>query len=105
VVVVSVTVVEVVEVTVVTVVLDTVLVLEVVVVAMQLSNVLSWYRSIASFRYATALHQSLKSLIKPEPLQPKISSAFATLPLVSRDTIVFNSAETSTQVPDAACRM
>ena len=81
----------------------TVLVLEVVVVATQLSNVLSWYRSIASFRYATALHESLKSLIKPEPLQPKIS--LATLPLVSRDTIVFNSAETSTQVPDAACRM
>ena len=35
---------------VVAVVLDTVLVLEVVVVAMQLSNVLSWYRTIASFR-------------------------------------------------------
>lgn len=82
---------------------DTVLVLEVVVVATHLSNVLSWYRSIASFKYATALHESLKSLIRPDPLHPKTLSA--TTPLVSRDTIVFNSDDALRQVPEAACKM
>ena len=82
---------------------DTVLVLEVVVVATHLSNVLSWYRSIASFKYATALHESLKSLIRPDPLHPKTFSD--TTPLVNLDTIVFNSADASRQVPEAACKM
>ena len=82
----------------------TVLVLEVVVVAMQSANVLSWYRSIASFRYPTALHDSLKSLISPEPLQPNTPSSPETTPLVSRDTIVFNSAAAARHVPAAACK-
>ena len=93
----------VVELTVVTVAVVVVLVLEVVVVATHLSNVLSWYRSIASFKYATALHESLKSLIRPDPLHPKTFSD--TTPFVSRDTIVFNSADASRHVPEAACKM
>ena len=81
-----------------------VLVLEVVVVATQSENVLSWYRSIASFRYPTALHDSLKSLISPEPLQPNTSSSPETTPLVSRDTIVFSTADAARHVPAAACK-
>jgi hypothetical protein len=57
-------------------------VLVVVVVAMQLSNVLSWNRVMASFKYATALHESLKSLTKPDPEQPNTWSPL-TLPLVN----------------------
>ena len=82
---------------------ETVLVLEEAVVATHLSNVLFWYRSIASFKYATALHESLKSLIRPDPLHPKTLSD--TTPLVSRDTIVFNSDDASRHVPGAACKM
>ena len=82
---------------------ETVLVLEGVVVATHLSNVLSWYRSIASFKYATARHASLKSLIRPDPLHPKTFPD--TTPSVNLDTIVFNSADASRHVPEAACKM
>jgi len=44
------------------------------VVSAQSLNVPSWNESMAVFISATALHASLMSLIRPEPLQPKTSS-------------------------------
>ena len=46
------------------------------VVSAQSLNVPSWKESIAVFSNATALQESLMSLIRPEPLQPKTPSPF-----------------------------
>jgi hypothetical protein len=87
----------------VTVVVDVIVdVLVVVVVAMHLSNVLSWNRVMASFKYATALHESLKSLTKPDPEHPNTRSPL-TSPLVSWKTMLFSSADAAMHVPPAAC--
>lgn len=66
----------------------------VVVVTSQSSNSLSWKRSMASFKCPVALQSPLKSLTRPEPLQPKTSPP--TSPRVTCLTIVLSAAAATT---------
>lgn len=61
----------------------------------------NWYSSMALFNEATALHESVMSFTKPDPLQPKTSSP-ETRPRVNRDTIVLSEATAARQLPPGA---
>ena len=63
----------------------------------------NWNSSMAWFNDATALHESLISFTKPDPLQPKTLSPEMT-PRENRDTIVLSSCAAPMQPPSEPWR-